>query len=56
MARERLRKTVVEQEEELQRATTVMTSALPPGAEQRRLEVARAFLAKCSDKGPGMTR
>ena len=56
-ARERLRKTVVEQEEELQRATQlVMTRVpLPPGAEQRRLEVARAFLAKCSDKGPGMT-
>jgi hypothetical protein len=56
-ARERLRRIVVEQEEELNLATQlVMTRVpLPPGAEQRRLEVARALLARCFDKGPGMT-
>ena len=56
-ARERLRRMIVEQEEELNRATQlVMTRVpLPPGAEQRRLEVARALLAKCFDKSPAMT-
>lgn len=56
-AKERLRLTVVEQEEELQRATQlVMTKVrLSPGAEPRRLEVARALVAKCFDRGSGMT-
>jgi hypothetical protein len=56
-AKERLRKSVAEQEEELQRtAELVMTKlSLPPVAEPRRTEIAWAVLEKCLDKGPGMT-
>jgi hypothetical protein len=56
-ARERLRRIIVEQDEELNRATQLVMTRVPlsPGAEPRRLAVARALLAKCFDKGPGMT-
>jgi hypothetical protein len=56
-ARERLRRIIVEQEEELNRATQLVMTRVPlaPGPEPRRLEVARALLAKCFDKGPEMT-
>jgi hypothetical protein len=56
-ARERLRRIIVEQDEELNRATQLVMTRVPlsPGAEPRRLAVAQAVLAKCFDKGPGMT-
>ena len=56
-AKERLRKSVAEQEEEFHQTTMlVMTKlSLPQVAEQRRREVAWALLEKCLDKGPGMT-
>jgi hypothetical protein len=56
-AKERLRKSVAEQEEELQQtAELVMTKlSLSPVAEPRRSEIAWAVLEKCLDKGPGMT-
>jgi hypothetical protein len=55
-AKERLRRSVTEQEEEFRRATVlVMTQlSLPPDAEHRRLEVARSVLETCLEKGPGM--
>jgi len=53
-AKERLRRNVAAQEEEFHKATSlVMTDlALQPGTEHRRLEVARAVLERCLDKGP----
>jgi hypothetical protein len=56
-AKERLRKSVVEQEDEFQQAATLVMAglSLPPAAEPRRPEVAWAILEKCLDKGPGMT-
>jgi hypothetical protein len=56
-ARERLRRSVSEQEEEFRRAASLVTTSLPPGAvmERRRSEIARALLVKCQDLGPGMT-
>jgi hypothetical protein len=56
-AKERLRKTVAEQEEEYQQTSQlVMTKlSLPPTAESRRSEVAGALLEKCLAKGPGIT-
>jgi hypothetical protein len=56
-AKERLRKSVAEQEDELQQtAELVMTKlSLLPVAEPRRSEIAWAVLERCLDKGPGMT-
>jgi hypothetical protein len=56
-AKERLRKSVADQEEEFQQTIQlVMTKlSLPPVAEPRRPEVASALLEKCLAKGPGMT-
>ena len=56
-AKERLRKSVAEQEEEFhQTASLVMTKlSLSPVAEPRRSEITWAVLEKCLDKGPGMT-
>jgi hypothetical protein len=55
-ARDRLRRSVAEQEEEFHRtALLVMTKLLPAaGAEPRRQEIAGAVLEKCLEKGPGM--
>lgn len=56
-AKERLRKSVSDQEEEFQQtAALVMTKlSLAPAAEPRRSEITWAILEKCLDKGPGMT-
>jgi hypothetical protein len=56
-AKERLRKSVAEQEEEFQQTAALVMSglSLSPAAEPRRPEVAWAVLEKCLDKGPGMT-
>src|SRR6266403_6249926 len=56
-AKERLRKSIVEQEEEFQQTIQVVMPklSLPPAAEPRRPEVAWAILEKCLAKGPGMT-
>jgi len=55
-ARDRLRRSVAEQEEEFHRTVLlVMTKLSPaPGAEARRREIAGAVLEKCLEKGPGM--
>ena len=55
-ARDRLRRSVAEQEEEFHRtALLVMTKLSPaPGAESRRREITGAVLEKCLEKGPGM--
>jgi hypothetical protein len=55
-ARDRLRRSVAEQEEEFHRTVLlVMTKLLPgAGAESRRREIAGAVLEKCLEKGPGM--
>src|SRR5262245_43336915 len=55
-ARDRLRRSVGEQEEEFHRTVLlVMTKLSPaPGAESRRREIAGAVLEKCLDKDPGM--
>jgi hypothetical protein len=55
-ARDRLRRSVAEQEEEFHRTVLlVMTKLSPaPGAESRRREIAGAVLEKCLEKGPGM--
>ncbi|MGH7305659.1 MAG: hypothetical protein ACRELZ_20435 [Candidatus Rokuibacteriota bacterium] len=55
--KERLRRSVAEQEEEFHQTTAlVMTKlTLAPVAEPRRPEIAWALLEKCLDKGPGMT-
>jgi len=56
-AKERLRKSVTEQEEEFQQTIQLVTTklALAPVAEPRRSEVAWALLEKCLARGPGMT-
>jgi hypothetical protein len=56
-AKERLRKSVAEQEEEFhQTVVLVMTKlSLSPVGEPRRSEIAWALLEKCLDRGPGMT-
>jgi len=56
-AKERLRKSVAEQEEEFQQTIQLVTTklALAPVAEPRRSEVAWALLEKCLARGPGMT-
>jgi hypothetical protein len=56
-AKERLRRSVVEQEDEFRETTSlVMTRLSPaPAAEARRPEITGAVLEKCLDKGPGMT-
>jgi len=56
-AKERLRKSVGDQEEEFQQtAALVMTKlSLAPAAEPRRSEITWAILEKCLDKGPGIT-
>ena len=56
-AKERLRKSVAEQEDEFYQTTSIVTTklSLPPAAEQRRTEVTWAVLEKCLDRGPGMT-
>jgi hypothetical protein len=57
-AKERLRTTVSQQEQEFRRATSLVMANLPmpPGtaAEHRRSEIARAVLEKCLERGPGM--
>jgi hypothetical protein len=55
-ARDRLRRSVADQEEEFHRTVLlVMTKLAPaPGAESRRREIAGAVLGKCLEKGPGM--
>jgi hypothetical protein len=55
-ARDRLSRSVAEQEEEFHRTVLlVMTKLSPaPGAESRRREIAGAVLEKCLEKGPGM--
>lgn len=54
-AKERLRRNVSEHEAEFYTATSLLTTklSLPPGAEHRRLEVARSLLEKCLGKGSG---
>lgn len=56
-AKERLRKSVAEQEEEFDQTASLVTTklSLPPAAEARRTEVTWAILEKCLDSGPGMT-
>jgi hypothetical protein len=56
-AKERLRRSVSEQEEEFRLAASLVTAALSlsAGAEPRRQEVAGAVLARCLEKGRGMT-
>jgi hypothetical protein len=55
-ARDRLRRSVAEQEEEFHRTVLLVMSKLSPapGAESRRREIAGAVLEKCLEKGPGM--
>lgn len=55
-ARDRLRRSVAEQEEDFHRTVLlVMTKLSPaPGAEPRRREIAGAVVEKCLEKGPGM--
>jgi len=56
-AKERLRKSVAEQEDEFSQTASIVTTklSLAPAAEPRRSEVTWAILEKCVDKGPGMT-
>ena len=55
-ARDRLRRSVAEQEEEFYRTVRLVMTKLSPatGAEPRRQEIAGAVLEKCLEKGPGM--
>jgi hypothetical protein len=55
-ARDRLRRSVAEQEEEFHRTVLLVMTKLSPaaGAEPRRREIAGAVLEKCLEKGPGM--
>jgi hypothetical protein len=55
-ARDRLRRSVTEQEEEFHRTVLLVMTKLSaaPGAESRRREIAGAVLEKCLEKGPGM--
>ena len=56
LARDRLRRSVAEQEEEFHRTVLLVMTKLSPtaGAESRRREIAGAVLGKCLEKGPGM--
>ena len=56
-AKERLRRSVAEQEEELQQTAALVMAklALAPAGEPRRTEIAWAVIEKCLDRGPGMT-
>ena len=56
-AKERLRRSVAEQEEEFQQTATIVMTKLSVSvvAEPRRPEITWAVLEKCLDKGPGMT-
>ena len=56
-AKERLRKSVAEQEDEFQQTVQLLMTkiSLPLWAEPRRTEVAWALVEKCLAKGPGMT-
>jgi hypothetical protein len=56
-ARDRLRRSVAEQEEEFHRTVLLVMTKLSPsaGAESRRREIAGAVLERCLEKGPGMT-
>lgn len=56
-AKERLRKSVAEQEDEFQQTASLVMTRLSaaPAAEPRRPEITWAVLEKCLDKGPGMT-
>jgi hypothetical protein len=56
-AKERLRRSVVEQEDEFRETTSLVITRLSPApaAEARRPEITWAVLEKCLDKGPGMT-
>jgi hypothetical protein len=55
-ARDRLHRSVAEQEEEFHRTVLLVMTKLSsaPGAESRRREIAGAVLEKCLEKGPGM--
>jgi hypothetical protein len=55
-ARDRLRRSVAEQEEEFHRTVLLVMTKVSParGAESRRREIAGAVLEKCLEKGPGM--
>jgi hypothetical protein len=55
-ARDRLRRSVAEQEEEFRRTKLLVMTKLSPtaGAEPRRQEIAGAVLERCLEKGPGM--
>jgi hypothetical protein len=55
-ARDRLRRSVAEQEEEFHRTVLLVMTKLSPaaGADSRRREIAGAVLEKCLEKGPGM--
>jgi hypothetical protein len=56
-AKERLRKSVTEQEDELSQTASIVTTklSLAPAAEPRRSEITSAILEKCLAKGPGIT-
>jgi|SRR5262245_19204776 len=55
-ARDRLRRSVTEQEDEFHRTVLLVMTKLSPtgGAESRRREIAGAVLERCLEKGPGM--
>jgi len=55
--KERLRRTVTEQEDEFRETASLVMSRLSPApaAEARKPEITWAVLEKCLDKGPGMT-
>jgi len=56
-AKERLRKSLADQEEEFQQTGQLVATklALAPAGEARRSEVVGAILEKCLARGPGMT-
>ena len=56
-AKERLRKSLADQEEEFQQTAQLLTTklTLAPAGEPRRSEVVGAILEKCLARGPGMT-
>jgi hypothetical protein len=56
-AKERLRKSLADQEEEFQQTAQLVTTklTLAPAGEPRRSEVVGAILEKCLVRGPGMT-
>jgi hypothetical protein len=55
--KDRLRRDAEEQDNEFDATTLLVMKrlSLPPIAENRRVEVARSFLEKCLEKGPGVT-